>query len=88
MQLTGEVDPEVDDEDTEEEIDALVKELYFILTTSCQASAAVQQSFLVEYYPTVWHILPLYEEFMSKWHEYAKDPEMVALHPQPGDRKP
>jgi len=33
----------------------------------------------VEYYPTVWRILPLYEEFIQKWRECAADPDMAVF---------
>ncbi|KAG1850741.1 hypothetical protein C8R48DRAFT_778089 [Suillus tomentosus] len=28
--------------------------------------ASIQEDFTAEYYPTIWHILPLYEEFIGK----------------------
>jgi hypothetical protein len=42
MQSTGEVDPKVDDEDTEEEIDALVKEVDDILADLPEGSDQVK----------------------------------------------
>lgn len=47
---------------------------------SKQAAAEVQQAFSVEYYPTVWQVLPLYEDFMVKWRGFRKDPSMKVLH--------
>lgn len=46
-----------------------------------QVSASIQEDFAAEYYPTIWCVLPLYEEFIGKWKEYADDPEMAALWP-------
>ncbi|KAG0703363.1 hypothetical protein DFH29DRAFT_874486 [Suillus ampliporus] len=40
-----------------------------------------QEAFSAEYYPTVWWILPLYEDFIAKWHSFAADPKMMILQP-------
>jgi len=41
----------------------------------------VQEAFLAEYYPTIWHVLLLYEDFMAKWWDFENDPEMMTLWP-------
>jgi hypothetical protein len=46
-----------------------------------QVAASIQEDFAAEYYPTVWRILPLYEEFIGKWQEYANTPEMAMFRP-------
>jgi hypothetical protein len=45
----------------------------------CQAAANVQEAFSAEYYPTVWRILPLYEDFIAQWRALAEDPKMAIL---------
>jgi hypothetical protein len=46
-----------------------------------QAAAEVQEAFSAEYYPTIWRVLPLYEDFIAKWKEFAADPNMFQLWP-------
>ncbi|KAG2123483.1 hypothetical protein DEU56DRAFT_49781 [Suillus clintonianus] len=43
------------------------------------AAADVQEAFSAEYYPTVWRILPLYEDFIVRWQTFSKDPKMAVL---------
>jgi|SRR5882762_1287581 len=52
-----------------------------LLTCNFQAAAEVQEAFSAEYYPTIWWVLPLYEDFISKWKEFANDPTMIELWP-------
>ena len=47
----------------------------------CQAAAEVQEAFSAEYYPTIWQVLPLYKDFISKWKGFATDPNMLQLWP-------
>ena len=46
-----------------------------------QVAADIQEEFSAEYYPTVWRILPLYEQFLAKWRQYADDPDMIVFWP-------
>ena len=46
-----------------------------------QAAAEVQEAFSAEYYSTIWQVLPLYEDFISKWKEFANDLTMIKLWP-------
>ncbi len=39
----------------------------------------MQQQFLAQYVPTVWKILPAFEEFMEKWGDISRDPDYAAL---------
>ena len=34
-----------------------------------------------EYYPTIWRILPAYEELLADWRKFATDRRMVTLRP-------
>ncbi|KAG1724900.1 uncharacterized protein EDB91DRAFT_1255039 [Suillus paluster] len=43
------------------------------------AAANVQEAFLAEYYPTIWRILPLYEDFIAQWQIFSEDPGMAVL---------
>lgn len=51
----------------------------FIIGT--QASAKVHEEFSAEHYPTVWRVLPIFENFMTEWHQLANDPDMEPLRP-------
>ncbi|KIK43317.1 hypothetical protein CY34DRAFT_82037, partial [Suillus luteus UH-Slu-Lm8-n1] len=42
-------------------------------------AANVQEAFSAEYYPTIWRILPLYEDFIAQWQIFSEDPEMAVL---------
>lgn len=44
-----------------------------------QAAAEVQEAFSAEYYPTIWRVLPLYEDFIAKWKDFAADLKMFQL---------
>jgi hypothetical protein len=46
-----------------------------------QVAADIQEEFSAEYYPTVWRILPLYEQFLSRWRQYALDLDMIEFWP-------
>ena len=39
----------------------------------------VQEAFSAEYYPTIWHVLLLYEDFMAKWWDFANNPKIMTL---------
>jgi len=41
--------------------------------------ASVQEAFSTEFYPTVWQILPLYEDFIVQWQKFSEDTKMAAL---------
>ncbi|OJA08609.1 hypothetical protein AZE42_09793 [Rhizopogon vesiculosus] len=38
-----------------------------------EAAVKVQEMFSAEYYPTIWQILPAYEELLADWHKFATD---------------
>ncbi|KAG1811956.1 hypothetical protein EV424DRAFT_1349513 [Suillus variegatus] len=42
-------------------------------------SANVQEAFAAEYYPIVWQILPLYEDFIIQWQTFSEDPKMAGI---------
>src|ERR1700674_2757151 len=52
-----------------------------LLTCHFQAAAKVQEAFSAEYYPSIWRVIPLYEDFISKWKEFANNPTMIELWP-------
>lgn len=39
----------------------------------------IQKAFSAEYYPTLWHVIPLYKEIIHKWKEYSSDVDMQVL---------
>ncbi|KAG1869099.1 ribonuclease H-like domain-containing protein [Suillus tomentosus] len=61
-------------DDCEWELLGLIKEVL-------AAAAEIQEAFSAKYYPTIWRILPLYEDFIVKWHSFAADPNMAVLRP-------
>jgi regulator of sigma D len=60
--------------DTEWQMLVLIKKVL-------QVAADIQEEFSAEYYPTVWRIFPLYEQFLAKWRQYANDPDMSEFWP-------
>jgi hypothetical protein len=56
-------------------------ELLALIEKVLKVAADIQEDFAAEYYPTVWRILPLYEQFIAKWQQYASDPDFVTFWP-------
>jgi hypothetical protein len=46
-----------------------------------QVAAETQEEFSAEYYPTVWRILPVYEEFLLSWSRLLLRDDMAILKP-------
>jgi hypothetical protein len=51
------------------------------LVSFLQGAAKIQETFSAEYYPTIWRILPAYEELLAEWRVFSHDPRMIALWP-------
>jgi hypothetical protein len=52
-----------------------------LLSDSSKVAAETQEEFSAEYYPTVWRILPVYEEFLLAWHRLAIRDDMSLWKP-------
>ncbi|KAG2047479.1 hypothetical protein BDR06DRAFT_976714 [Suillus hirtellus] len=57
----------------------VITRLLILRKLDLQAAAEIQEAFLAEYYPTVWRILLLYEDFITKLCDFAADPKMAVL---------
>lgn len=55
--------------------------MYPITDSPLKVSHDCQQQFSAEYYPTLWRVLPVFEDFMASWQAMLNDPEFLPLHP-------